>query len=112
MPPAVQTPTTALFFLRRRAPSACFRRSGSRTFGHGESSKPSDGLHAHFPHYGYRDMIDLQHHVVHDVIGIQRLHAILGMSMGGMHAWQWAEAHPDEVRGSMPVVSLPMRIAG
>src|SRR5580658_11152776 len=25
--------------------------------GHGKSSKPSDGLHAHFPHYGYHDMV-------------------------------------------------------
>src|SRR6185369_15624049 len=26
--------------------------------GHGQSSKPGDGLHAKFPHYGYRDMIE------------------------------------------------------
>src|SRR5689334_2155891 len=25
--------------------------------GHGKSSKPSDGLHAHFPHYDYADMV-------------------------------------------------------
>jgi homoserine O-acetyltransferase/O-succinyltransferase len=29
--------------------------------GHGKSSKPSDGLKAGFPHYGYGDMVDLQH---------------------------------------------------
>jgi homoserine O-acetyltransferase/O-succinyltransferase len=45
-------------------------------------------------------------------LGIKRLHAILGISMGGMNAWQWAEAYPDDVEGVMPVVSLPSKIAG
>lgn len=80
--------------------------------GHGRSSKPSDGLHARFPRYGYRDMVDLQHHIVTEALGISHLHAILGMSMGGMHAWLWAEEYPDAVSGIMPVVALPTRIAG
>jgi homoserine O-acetyltransferase len=80
--------------------------------GHGRSSKPSDGLRAHFPHYGYGDLVDLQHKLVSDTLGIRRLHAILGLSMGGMNAWQWAEAYPDEVEGVMPVVSLPVRVSG
>src|SRR5258708_12169582 len=29
--------------------------------GHGRSSKPSDGLRAHFPHYAYEDIITAQH---------------------------------------------------
>lgn len=80
--------------------------------GHGRSSKPSDGLHARFPRYGYRDLVELQHELVHRELGIDRLHAIVGLSMGGMHAWQWAESYPDEVEGILPVVSLPTRIAG
>jgi homoserine O-acetyltransferase len=82
------------------------------SIGCGESSKPSDGLHAHFPHYGYDDMVDLQHKLVTETLGIKRLHAILGLSMGGMNAWQWAEAYPDDVEGVMPVVSLPSKISG
>lgn len=80
--------------------------------GHGRSSKPSDGLRASFPHYGYRDIVDLQHRLVTQTLGIKRLHAILGMSMGGMNAWQWAEAYPDVMDGIMPVVSLPMPVSG
>ena len=34
------------------------------------------------------------------------------MSMGGMNAWQWAEAYRDEVEGVMPVVTLPIRVPG
>jgi homoserine O-acetyltransferase len=82
------------------------------SIGCGKSSKPSDGLHARFPHYSYNDMVDLQHKLVTETLGIKRLHAILGISMGGMNAWQWAEAYPDDVEGVMPVVSLPSKIAG
>jgi homoserine O-acetyltransferase/O-succinyltransferase len=81
-------------------------------FGHGRSSKPSDGLKTKFPHYGYLDIVELQHRMITETLGIKRLHAILGMSMGGMNAWQWAEMYPDAVEGIMPVVSLPVRVSG
>jgi homoserine O-acetyltransferase len=80
--------------------------------GHGKSTKPSDGLRAKFPHYGYNDLVDLQHRLVTETLGINRLHAILGMSMGGMNAWQWAERYPDQVEAIMPVVSLPAPVSG
>jgi homoserine O-acetyltransferase len=80
--------------------------------GHGQSSKPSDGLKAKFPNYDYGDIVDLQHKLVTETLGIKHLHAILGMSMGGMNAWQWAEAYPDMMDGVMPVVSLPITVSG
>jgi homoserine O-acetyltransferase len=80
--------------------------------GHGRSAKPSDGLRAHFPHYGYRDMVDLQHKLVTETLAIRHLHAVIGMSMGGMNAWQWAEGYPDAMDGVMPVVSLPIKVSG
>jgi homoserine O-acetyltransferase/O-succinyltransferase len=80
--------------------------------GHGQSSKPSDGLKAKFPNYDYGDIVDLQHKLVTETLGIEHLHAILGMSMGGMNAWQWAEAYPDMMDGVMPVVSLPISVSG
>jgi homoserine O-acetyltransferase/O-succinyltransferase len=82
------------------------------SIGHGRSSKPSDGLKAKFPHYDYNDIVDLQHKVVAETLGIRHLHAILGMSMGGMNAWQWAEGYPDMLDGVMPVVSLPIAVSG
>ena len=80
--------------------------------GHGQSSKPSDGLKAKFPNYDYGDIVDLQHKLVTETLGIKHLHAILGLSMGGMNAWQWAEAYPDMMDGVMPVVSLPISVSG
>ena len=80
--------------------------------GHGKSSRPGDGLRANFPHYGYADLVELQHKLVTEALGIEHLHAIVGMSMGGMNAWQWAEAYPDAMDGIMPVVSFPVRVTG
>jgi homoserine O-acetyltransferase len=80
--------------------------------GHGKSTKPSDGLRSRFPHYGYEDIVDVQHKLVTETLGIGKLKAILGMSMGGMNAWQWAERYPEAVGAIMPVVSLPVAITG
>jgi len=80
--------------------------------GHGRSSKPSDGLRAAFPRYGYGDMVDLQHRLVTEVLGIARLRAIVGISMGCMNAWQWAQAYPDAMDGIMPVACFPSAITG
>jgi homoserine O-acetyltransferase/O-succinyltransferase len=80
--------------------------------GHGGSSKPSDGLHASFPRYGYRDMVDLQHRLVVETLGIVRLQVLIGVSMGGMHAWLWATEYPDDVEAVMAVAALPTRITG
>ena len=80
--------------------------------GHGLSSKPSDGLKTKFPNYGYADIVDLQHKLVTETLDIKHLHAIVGVSMGGMNAWQWAEAYPDAVGGIMPVVAFPTKVSG
>src|SRR5579859_3568588 len=80
--------------------------------GHGQSSKPSNALKARFPHYTYGDMVDLQHKVVTESLGIKHLHAIIGMSMGCMNAWQWAEDFPDAMDGIMPVACFPGPITG
>lgn len=54
--------------------------------GHGMSSKPSDGPKASFPHYGYGNMVDLQHKLLTESLGITHLHAVIGMSMGCVNA--------------------------
>jgi homoserine O-acetyltransferase/O-succinyltransferase len=80
--------------------------------GHGQSSKPSDGLHAHFPNYDYDDMVDLQHRLVRDGLGINHLLLVMGTSMGGMQTWMWGERWPDFMDGLVPLASLPTQIAG
>ena len=57
--------------------------------GHGQSSKPSDGLRMKFPHYGYTDMVKLQYRLVTEGLGLTHLHLVTGTSMGGMHTRVW-----------------------
>ena len=80
--------------------------------GHGKSSKPSDGLHARFPRYGYRDMVEAQHQLLTEGLGVNHLRLVMGTSMGGMHTWLWGEMHPDFVDALMPLASLPAQISG
>ena len=80
--------------------------------GHGQSSKPSDGLRAHFPHYDYADMVDAEHALVTEGLGVNRLRLIMGTSMGCMHAFMWGEMWPDGSRALMPLACLPVAIVG
>jgi homoserine O-acetyltransferase/O-succinyltransferase len=80
--------------------------------GHGKSSKPSDGLHARFPHYGYRDMVRAQHDVLVDALHVDHLRLVMGTSMGGMQTWLWGETYPTMMDALMPLASLPVQIGG
>jgi homoserine O-acetyltransferase len=80
--------------------------------GHGGSSKPSDGLHARFPRYAYRDMVELQYRLLREKLGVDHLRLVMGTSMGGMHTWVWGENHPEFMDALMPLASLPVAIAG
>ena len=80
--------------------------------GHGKSSKPSDGLHAKFPRYGYADMIEAEHRLIVDGLGLNHLRLVMGTSMGGMHTWLWGERFPGMMDALMPLASLPSQIAG
>jgi len=80
--------------------------------GHGQSSKPSDGLHAHFPRYDYQDMVAAQYAAVTLGLQVDHLRLVLGTSMGCMHTWMWGEIHADFVDALMPLACLPVPIAG
>jgi homoserine O-acetyltransferase len=80
--------------------------------GHGKSSKPSDGLHAKFPRYGYRDMVQAQYRLLTEGLGVNHARLIMGTSMGAMHTWLWGELHPDFMDALMPLASLPTQISG
>jgi homoserine O-acetyltransferase/O-succinyltransferase len=80
--------------------------------GHGKSSKPSDGMHAKFPRYGYLDMIEAQYRLLAEGLDINHARLVMGTSMGGMHTWLWGELHPDFMDALMPLASLPTQISG
>ncbi len=80
--------------------------------GHGRSSKPSDGLHARFPHYDYADMVAAQHLLLTQGLHIDHLRLLMGTSMGCMHDFVWAETYPDFAQAVMPLACLTVPIAG
>src|SRR5271154_5371709 len=80
--------------------------------GHGKSSKPSDGMHAHFPQYDYDDMVAAQHELVEKGLGVNHLRLILGTSMGCMHSFVWGENYPDFMDALMPLACQAVEVAG
>jgi len=80
--------------------------------GHGASSKPSDGLHAHFPQYNYDDMVAAQYALLTQGLHVDHLRLLMGTSMGCMHTWVWTERYPAFMDAAMPLACLPVQIAG
>jgi len=79
--------------------------------GHGQSSKPSDGLKTAFPKYNYDDMVDAQYRLVREGLGVKHLRLVIGNSMGGMHSWIWAEKYPDLMDAVVPMAAQPTEMA-
>jgi homoserine O-acetyltransferase len=79
--------------------------------GHGQSSRPSDGLHARFPAYDYDDMVRSQRLML-DKMRIDHLRLILGTSMGCMQTFVWGETYPGFADALAPFACLPVEIAG
>lgn len=80
--------------------------------GHGKSSKPSDGLRMAFPKYDYDDMVDAQHRLVTQTLGIKKLKLILGTSMGCMHIFVWGTRYPGASEKLAPFACNAAEIAG
>src|SRR5208283_3364432 len=80
--------------------------------GRGGSSKPSDGLRARFPRYGYNDVVTAHQLLVTRGLGVDHLRLVLGTSMGGMQTWMWGERYPEMMDALMPIASQPAEISG
>jgi homoserine O-acetyltransferase len=78
--------------------------------GNGVSSAPSTSRtqpRLRFPRFTVHDMVESQRRLLREVIGVERVHAVVGSSMGGMQAFEWAVSHPDEVGRIVPIVGTP-----
>lgn len=79
--------------------------------GHGKSSKPSDGMKTSFPKYNYDDMVEAQHRLVTEGLGVKHLRLVIGNSMGGMQTWLWGETYPKDMDALVPMASQPTEMA-
>jgi len=80
--------------------------------GHGQSSKPSDGMRMRFPKYDYDDMVEAERRLLVEGLGVTHLRLLMGTSMGCMHAFVWGEQHPGFARALMPLACEPVEIGG
>jgi homoserine O-acetyltransferase len=79
-------------------------------FGNGNSSSPSNSPSqpgGEFPRITIRDMVRQQHRMLTEELGIASLKGVVGISMGGMQAFEWAVAYPDFVERVVPIVGSP-----
>ena len=79
--------------------------------GHGNSTKPSDGLKTKFPQYNYADMVDAQYRLVAEGLGIKHVRMVIGNSMGGMNVWLWGEKYSGYMDVLVPMASQPTAMA-
>lgn len=71
----------------------------------GVSSSPSNA--EEFPTISIRDMVNSQHSLLVDHLKIKHLQAVIGISMGGMQAFEWAVAYPDFMEKVIPIIGTP-----
>lgn len=79
---------------------------------HATGGNGSQFLQPRFPQYDYDDMVAAQYELLTKGLGIDHLRLLLGTSMGCMHSWAWAVAHPDYMDAVMALACLPVQIAG
>ncbi len=79
-------------------------------FGNGVSSSPSTSVLQpgdSFPAFTIRDIVRAQHRLVTETLGLDRLHAVVGISMGGLMAFEWVTSYPGFADRGVSVVGTP-----
>ncbi|MBS1789406.1 MAG: alpha/beta fold hydrolase [Acidobacteria bacterium] len=80
----------------------------------GVSSSPSNNRKQfgdQFPHFTIRDMVNAEHRLVTQTLGIKKLHAVMGISMGGMQTFEWMVAYPEMMKLAIPIVGTTEQTA-
>jgi len=79
-------------------------------FGNGLSSSPSSSRQQageHFPEFSIGDMVTAHHRLLREVLGFGQVYAVVGVSMGGMQALEWAVRFPDAMQRVVAIEGTP-----
>jgi len=80
------------------------------SIGNGLTTSPSNSKAQRwmsFPKFTIRDMVESERRLLTEVLQIKHLHAVMGVSMGGMQAFEWAVAYPDLMDEAIPMLGSP-----
>src|ERR1700687_275851 len=78
--------------------------------GNGVSSSPSNSKKQplmKFPQFTIRDMVEAEYRLCTDVLHLSHLHAVIGVSMGAMQAFECVVTYPDFMDVGIPLSGSP-----
>jgi len=80
------------------------------SLGDGVSSSPSTGKQQgrlNFPEFTVHDMVRAEYRLATEAIPLKHLHAVVGVSMGGIQTFEWMVDYPDFMELAVPIVGTP-----
>ena len=81
----------------------------ANTLGNGHAISPSNSESQpgmEFPQFSIRDMVNAQHELIQEQFELDELFSVVGLSMGGMQAYEWAASYPDVTESIVPIITM------